>query len=257
MEFEYIVDFFSSLNYVKRKYPMIVTYVNKYLNTLEDENAKFKEINHLRQFLIINPEIKNKVFTHSNFKTGKQSLTLIMDNFLIGTQEQIDLFWKKLIQLENILFPNGKPDPPAETSNSGVSGISGAMALLESSPVFSDVIDQVKTSVANMGDNTDINAIMEMPDFKQMVESIKSGLTSGKYKLKDLTTTVGTIINSVQDDLDDDTRETLKAVTDTMNAVERGETPNVARMINAVTNLKIKAPDLLKLEDQKDNILKL
>lgn len=241
MEFEYIVDFFSSLNYVKRKYPMIVTYVNKYLNTLEDENAKFKEINHLRRFLIINPEIKNKIFTHSDFKTGKQSLTLIMDNFLVGTQEQIDLFWDKLIQLENIIFPDGKPDPPSEKLETpGVSGISGAMALLESSPVFSDVIEQVKASVANMGDNTDINSIMDTPDFKQMVESIKSGLTSGKYKLKDLTTTVGTIINSVQDDLDDDTRETLKAVTDTMNAVERGETPNMARMLNAVTNLKIK-----------------
>lgn len=246
MEFEYIVDFFSSLNYVKRKYPMIVTYVNKYLITLEDENAKFKEINQMRRFLIVNPEIKNKIFTHSDFKTGKQSLTLIMDNFLVGTQEQIDLFWDKLIQLENILFPDGKPEPPSDkldtdtTASTGVSGISGAMALLESSPVFSDVIEQVKASVANMGDNTDINAIMEMPDFKQMVESIKSGLTSGKYKLKDLTTTVGTIINSVQDDLDEDTRETLKAVTDTMNAVERGETPNIARMLNAVTNLKIK-----------------
>jgi hypothetical protein len=244
MEFEYIVDFFSSLNYVKRKYPMIVTYVNKYLNTLEDENAKFKEINHLRRFLIINPEIKNKIFTNSDFKTGKQSLTLVMDNFLIGTQEQIDQFWDKLIQLENILFPDGKPEPfsseKKSSETSTFSGISGAMALLESSPVFSDVIDQVKASVANMGDNTDINAIMEMPDFKQMVESIKSGLTSGKYKLKDLTTTVGTIIDSVQDDLDDDTRETLKAVTDTMNAVERGETPNIARMLNAVTNLKIK-----------------
>ncbi len=242
MEFEYIVDFFSSLNYVKRKYPMIVTYV-KYLNTLEDENAKFKEINNLRRFLILNPEIKNKIFTQSDFKTGKQSLTLVMDNFLIGTEDQINSFWDKLIQLEKICFPDGKPNPSNPLSDKqpeGVSGISGAMALLESSPVFSDVIEQVKASVANMGDNTDISAIMEMPDFQQMVESIKSGLTSGKYKLKDLTTTVGTIINSVQDDLDDETRETLKAVTDTMTAVERGETPNIAKMLNAVTNLKIK-----------------
>lgn len=238
MEFKYIVDFFSSLNYVKRKYPMIISYVNKYLNMLEDENAKFKEINHFRQFLILNPEIKNKTFTYSNFKTGKQSLTLIMDNFLVGTQEQIDSFWEKLIQLEIILFPNGKPEPNFETSN--VSGISNAMALLESSPVFSDVIDQVKASVANMGDNIDINTIMEMPDFKQMVESIKSGIVSGKYKLKDLTTTVGTIINSVQDDVDNDTREILKTVTDVMNSMEMGEAPNLTTVLNAVTNLKIK-----------------
>lgn len=221
---------------------MIVTYVNKHLASL-DENAKLKEVAYLRDFMIRNPDIKDRLFTNPNFRTGKQSLTLAMDNFLIGSTEQIDTFWEKLIELENILFPNGRPKPEetsSEASSSPTSGISGAMALLETSPVFSDVIDQVKASVANMGDNVDINSIMEMPDFKQMVESIKSGLTSGKYKLKDLTTTVGTIINSVQDDLDEETRNTLKTVTDTMYAVERGEQPNMAKIINAVTNLKIR-----------------
>lgn len=245
MEFNCIVDFFSSLNYIKRKYPMIVTYVNKHLSSL-DENAKIKEVAHLRDFMIQNPEIKNCVFSNPDFKTGKQSLTLAMDNFLIGNEEQINTFWKKFIELENILFPNGKPDliptkdEPSNVANGAANGVSGAMALLETSPVFSDVIDQVKASVANMGDNVDINSIIEMPDFKQMVDSIKSGLTSGKYKLKDLTATVGTIINSVQDDLDEETRNTLKTVTDTMHAVERGEQPNMAKIINAVTNLKIK-----------------
>lgn len=219
---------------------MIVTYVNKHLASL-DENAKLKEVAYLRDFMIRNPDIKDRLFTNPNFRTGKQSLTLAMDNFLIGSTEQIDTFWEKLIELENILFPNGRPEETSsEASSSPTSGISGAMALLETSPVFSDVIDQVKASVANMGDNVDINSIMEMPDFKQMVESIKSGLTSGKYKLKDLTTTVGTIINSVQDDLDEETRNTLKTVTDTMYAVERGEQPNMAKIINAVTNLKIR-----------------
>jgi hypothetical protein len=240
MEFNYVVDFFSSLNYIKRKYPMIVTYVSKHLNTIDDD-AKIKEVEYFRRFLINNPDIKKKVFTNPDFKTGKQSLTLAMDNFLIGTNEQINSFWEKLIALENILFPEGKPEiDSSEQSHTGPTGISGAMALLETSPVFSDVIEQVKLSVANMGDNVDINSIMEMPDFKQMVESIKAGLTSGKYKLKDLTTTVGTIINSVQDELDEETRNTLKTVTDTMHAVERGEQPNMAEIINAVTNLKIK-----------------
>lgn len=242
MEFEYIVDFFSSLNYVKRKYPMIVTYVNKHLITLVDENSKFKEINNLRRFLILNPEIKNKIFTQSNFKTGKQSLTLVMDNFLIGTQDQINSFWDKLIELENILFPDGKPETlPSDKQSEEVSGISGAMALLESSPIFSDVIEQVKACVDNTGDNTDIESMMETPNFVQMVESIKSNLISGKYKLQDLTTTVKTIINSAQqDNLNDETREILKTVTDTMNMVERGERPNLAKMLNAVANLNIK-----------------
>lgn len=246
MEFEYVVDFFSSLNYVKRKYPMIVTYVNKYLNTLEDENAKFKELTHLRRFLIVNPEIKNKIFTHPDFKTGKQSLTLAMDNFLIGTEEQINFFWNKLIQLENILFPDGKPDPhfnKQEESPSGASGISKAMALLETSPVFSGIIEQVKTSVeasvSNMRDNIDINSIMEMPDFENIVEnmvkSIKFNINSGKYKLKDLKTTVSDVVNSLQEDnLDEETRETLKAITDTINNIERGETPSLFEMFQTI-----------------------
>lgn len=242
MEFNYIVDFFSSLNYIKRKYPMIVTYVSKHLKTL-DENAQLKEVEYFRRFIILNPDIKNKKFTNPDFKTGKQSLTLAMDNFLFGSEtQQINSFWEKLINLENILFPDGKPSLAANTPNpSGqATGIEGAMALLETSPVFSDVIEQVKASVANMGDSVDVNSIMEMPDFKQMVESIKYGLTSGKYKLKDLTSTVGTIIDSVQDSLDEETRNTLKTVTDTMHAVERGEQPDVAQLVKVVSNLKIK-----------------
>lgn len=245
MEFNYIVDFFSSLNYIKRKYPMIVTYVSKHLKTLDDENDQLKEVENVRRFLILNPEIKDRKFSNPDFKTGKQSLTLAMDNFLFGSEnqkEQINSFWEKLIDLENILFPNGKPntiDTP-KSSEQSPTGIEGAMALLETSPVFSDVIEQVKASVANMGDSVDVNSIMEMPDFKRMVESIKSGLTSGKYKLKDLTSTVGNIIDSVQDSLDEETRNTLKTVTDTMHAVERGEQPDVAQLVKVVSNLKIK-----------------
>lgn len=246
MEFNYIVEFFSSLNYIKRKYPMIVTYINKHLQTLSDEN-KCKEVEYFRRFMIMNPDIKNKIFSNPDFKTGKQSLTLAMDNFLIGTDEQIYSFWEKLINLENILFPDGKPIDIDESSNniessgsSGSGGIEGMLTLLETSPIFSDVIDQVKSSVANMGENTDITSIMETPDFKQMVESIKSGLTSGKYKLKDLTSTVKTIINSVQKDLDEDTKNTLETVTNVMDAVEHGEQPNTAELMNVVSNLKIK-----------------
>jgi hypothetical protein len=244
MEFNYIVDFFSSLNYLKRKYPMIVTYVSKYLKNL-DEDGQAKEVENVSNFLIQNPEIKNRKFTNPDFKTGKQSLVLAMDNFLFGTEEQVNLFWEKLIEVENILFPNGKPITDSsvaetqETENCSP-GVKSAMSLLETSPVFSDIIDQVKATAACMGNNVDINSIMEMPDFKKIIESIKFGLMSGKYKLKDLTTTVGNIINSVQDDLDEETRNNLKTVIDNIDAVERGEQPNISNLINVVSKIKNK-----------------
>ena len=227
MEFERYVTFFSSLIHAKRKYPMIMTYM-KYLSTIE-ENDKSYELNLFKHFLINNQQIKNRVFTNPNFKTGKQSLTLAMDNFSTNSE-----FWDSLIDFEDFIFKNDKP----QTDDiSDVSDISS----LENNRIFTDIVEQIK-SVSNLNDITDVGAIMNLPDFKVMVEKIKSGLTSGKYKLADLTSTMSTIINAVQDNVDPETRNTLKTVSDTIESVERGESPDVSKIINAVTNLKINGP---------------
>lgn len=233
MEFSQLQKFFESLNYMKRKYPMVVTY-NKYLKDLSDE-LQNKEVECFKAFLIQNQTLHECVFTCSSFKTGKKSgLVLDMTNFIQGTDEQVEKFWTDICELEKIMFPNGKPQN-IDTKNK----LQGAFETLESNPLFAGVIDQIKSSINNMGDVSDIESIMMSPDFKHIVDNIKGGLSSGKYKLKDLTSIIEEIVKVVQHDLDPETQETLQTVSSGIQAVERGEAPDMNKILNAVTKLKL------------------
>lgn len=239
MEFQAVVDFFKSLSFHKRKYPMILSY-NKYLQKLDviSEQAE-NEVILFRRFLTQNPELKNRIFTNPEYKTGKKNLILSIDNFISGSDEQTNSFWDDLLYLERNLFLGDKPSEDDFNKIHKPSSINKVMASLENNPMFSDVVDQIRSSVDNVSDISNVGAIMQMPDFKNMVENIRGGLSSGKYKLKDLTNTVNTVIASVQDDFDPNTQNTLKTVTDTMEAVERGEPPDVGKLMSAMQTLKL------------------
>jgi hypothetical protein len=111
------------------------------------------------------------------------------------------------------------------------------MAVLESNPIFSDVIDQVKSTVSSM-DISDIGSLMESKDFNKLVKNIKSGLNSGKYKMSDLTGTINAVIGSVQNELDPETRNTLSTAASMVSAAERGEQPDVTKLLGMIQNLK-------------------
>jgi len=235
MEFEGLKSFFAAQGYIKRKYPMIVTY-NKYLSKLTEE-LQLKEIECFKKFFIQNQNLHDRQLDLFLFKTGKQSVTLDMSNFLQTDNEHIEQFWKDLSDLELIMFPNGKPS--IEDSTTGPTGLQDALSSLETNPLFAGVIDQIRTSVNNMGDVTDLETIMSSPDFKHIVDNIKTGITNGKYKLKDLTNVVEEIVNVVQKDLDPETQETLQTVTENIRAVERGETPDMGKIMGAISKLKL------------------
>jgi hypothetical protein len=234
MEFDTLVEFFTFLKYAKRRYPMIVTYV-KYLNKIKNDEDKNIEIEHFKKFLIDNQCLTNKELTSLFFKTGKTSLTLAMDNFINIPIEESESFWDEILKVERVIFPNGKPTHME--SPTGSAGFTGAIAAFQNNPLMSDVIEQVK----NMGDLdiTDVNSLMEKPGFQQIVNNIKSNLQSGKYSIKDLTGTVSDVIKGVQHELDDETKNTLKVVTDTMDAVERNEPVDMNNLMNIVSNLKL------------------
>jgi hypothetical protein len=217
---------------MKRKYPMIVTY-NKYLSDLTEE-LQTKEVELFQKFLIQNQNLQSKTFDIPVFKTGKKSgLTLDMNNFIQG--EQTDTFWQELLNLDTAAFPSGKPtDLPIQED-----GAQGAFAALERNPLFSGVLEQIRSSVSNIGDSADIESIMSSPDFKHIVDNIRGGLASGKYKLKDLTAIVDEIVKTVQKDLDPETQETLQTVSNSIRAVERGEAPDINKIMGVVSKLKL------------------
>ena len=54
MEFDALTEFFSSLKYAKRRYPMIVTYTNRHLNKISSDTDKAEEVEHFKRFLVAN-----------------------------------------------------------------------------------------------------------------------------------------------------------------------------------------------------------
>jgi hypothetical protein len=236
MEFDTLIDFFTSLKCAKRRYPMIVTY-NKHLTKIaSDVDNKATEIECFKRFLVANQSLSEKIFDMSDFKTGKVSLTLDMNNFTSLPGPETDSFWQSIEKVERILFPGGKPKNMAPVT--GATGLTGAMSAFENNPIMLDVIEQVK-NMGDLDDISDVGALMAKPGFQQMVNNIKNNLQSGKYIIKDLTGTVASVISSVQHELDDDTKNTLKVVTDTMGAVERNEPIDINNLMNIVNGLKL------------------
>lgn len=234
MEFDTLVDFFSDLTHARRRYPMIRTY-NKYLSRIKTEEQSKKEVDYFKHFLIENQFIKDKKFTNPSFNTGKDCVTLRMDNF-INNQNSSDNeeFWDKLYKLEVIFFPNGKP----EKMDNPQSEMAGMMNAFDNNPIIADMIDQVK-NIGNLDDLTDINSLVSNPGFNKLVSDIKSNIQVGKYSINDLTGTVTSVIKSIENDLDDKTKDTLKLFTDTMGAIQRQEPVDLNALTQAVGNLKL------------------
>jgi len=225
-------DFFASLvSSYKRKYPLIVSY-NKYMEGLKNTILQDREVDMFRTFLLENQ--KKMEFTQPEFKTSKEHLSINMNIFTSAED-----FWKSLYDVETILFPQGKPILEEQTaSQPPLSSSEVALNILEKTPMFADVVQQVKSS--NMSNITDVSDFLAKPEFNIMVKNIKGGLNSGKYSLQDLTSTLGTIINTVQKDLDPKEKETLATVTETITAVERGESLDINKLLLEMMSLKLK-----------------
>ena len=237
MEFDALVEFFASLKYAKRRYPMIITYNTKHLNKISSDADKDREVENFKHFLIVNQFLSEKKLTSPEFKTGKMSLTLAMDNFSNFPGPEAETFWENILKVEQVMFPDGKPTQ-MEAPVHGAAGLTGAMTAFQNNPIMSDVIEQVK-NMGDLDDISDVNALMSKPGFQQMVNNIKKNLQNGKYSIKDLTGTVAEVIKGVQHELDDDTKNTLKVVTDTMGAVERNEPVDMNNFMNMVSGLKL------------------
>ena len=237
IEFDALAKFFADFKYAKRRYPMIITY-NKHLEKISSDADKDKEVDNFKRFLVANQSLAEKKLTSPDFKTGKPTLTLAMDNFsnFSGPDSpEAESFWKNILKIEKVMFPEGKPAQMETASGRFPS----AMAAFEHNPIMTDVIAQVK-NMGNLDDITDVSSFMSKPEFQQMVNNLKMNIQTGKYSIKDLTGTVTDVIKGVQNDLDEETKNTLKAVTDTMGAVERNEQVDMNNLMNMVSDLKVK-----------------
>lgn len=246
MDFEMLNDFFTQLSCIKKKYPLIVSYL-KHLSGLKNVKDQEHEVELFKDFLI-DSQTHPRVFPNDSttetvgentdriclefiqpdFKTGKSSLSLNMNVFI-----SIQDFWKKLYEIETFLFPQGKPVKEQKISSS-----KAAMDILENSPMLASLIQDVKDS-PNLQEIADVSTFIQKPEFRGVVRRLQQGIKDDKYKIYDLISTIGKIIEVVQIDADPATKETLSVVQESMEAAKRGEPINIDRILKEVTSLKL------------------
>lgn len=229
MEFEMCVDFFNTLVVVKKKYPLIVSYI-KYLTKLKKDQQQ-NEIDLFKHFMIENQ--KEAEFDHAEFITGKSSLSLNMNMFV-----DVPDFWTKYAELERIFFPQGKPTK--EETKSVETASNAALKMLETNPMFKDIVCQIRSQSEDLTNFSNFGDIINNPEIKNIIEKLKFSISSGQYKIQDLTSTLGTIVESVKGELDEDTCSTLNTVMETVATVERGETIDEEKCLKVLNLLQLK-----------------
>lgn len=227
MEFDTFFNFINSLLFAKRKYPTILSYI-KYLKKQNTIEEKTNEINKFKTFLIQNPNILESKLDNPFFKTGKADIVLVMTHFLTNTEEKTLQFWKDLIHLETIVFPDGKPNKLDEQNTTDL------MNSLTSNPILSPLIEQVKNmELQGIGG---IEDFISSEGFQTMASTIKNNLVNGTYKMADLKNIVSTVINTMEPG---ENKSILNDITNKLESAERNAPIDINQILLLLKNLKL------------------
>ena len=153
----------------------------------------------------------------------------------LSTEEFLEDFWNKLIEIDSFFFPSGKDKiimPINENENNN------PMSLFENNPLLKDIFSQIQNTASSMKPSDDLGTMFQNPAFESMVSKLRKGLDTGKYKLDDLTTTIGSIINLMKVDTDEETQSTLDVLLNTMNTIEKGDTPDMSKLMDIMNTLQ-------------------
>lgn len=246
--FKILLDLFAGIQPIKRKYPMVVAHYKHLQKISNNEHAQNVEIAKFKDWLEKNPNISERQLSDPFYHGSNQANVIYFLNVIImATPETVDWFWKRLEMLESLLFPNGriqKENEICSSSNCGdeepiSAGAAAAMSVLEANPIFSDMIDNVKSTVSDLNPN-DLGSIIESKEFNKLVKNIQTGLKTGKYKMSDLTGTINAVIGSVQNELDPEMKTVVNSAASMMAAAERGEQPDVGKLLNMMKQVNFK-----------------
>jgi hypothetical protein len=232
MKMDTIEKLFIGIQSIKKRYPMVVSALKHIEKIKQDTASSTHEEDNFRKWLLLNPRVLDRELSEYIYKSKN---TICFENVLkYGTTEVIAEFWNNLSACEFTLFPSGRPTPQTVSNDS----TSAALSALESNPLFSDVLSDVKSTVANVDPNN-IGSIVNTPEFGKLVKNIKKGLSSGKYQLSDLTSTLSSVVGSVQSELDPDTLSVVNSAVNMMVAAERGEQPDINKLLDLAKNIKM------------------
>lgn len=225
--FQSILKLAVDLQSIKSKYPMIVSYLKHLQKCSGDLKAEDKEVSAFKEWLLENPQLPT--LSNPFYKSSKP--TVCFSNvFALGSEAVVEQFKNNLKEIENLVFPTGRPTPAAANPEM-TPGVASAMAAIEGNPVFSGLLENIKDVVADSDVVNDPSSIMENKNFKVLLKNIQRGIESGKYKLSDISSTINTVVGSVQNELDDEMSSVMTEAVGMMSAVERGQQPDIGRIM--------------------------
>jgi len=228
--FEAILTLAIDIQPIKNKYPMVVTYL-KHLQNCSNLQSKNKEVRAFKSWLLENTSLP--VITSPYYKSSKPNICFL-NVYSIGNDATIKNFETNLMNIERLIFPDGRPvqEESATEANQMTPGAAAAMAAIESNPALSGLITSIKDVIANVDMSNDPSDIMENPKFKILLQNIQKGFANGNYKLEDITATIHSILGSVKDELDDNMASAMSEAVGMMTAAQRGQTPDINRIMD-------------------------
>lgn len=269
LKFSSLCDLMVIVSPLKRKYPMINTY-HRYLDKLKkggQEDAMNKECLHVERFIRINkssfsPDAPTpRTFQHAMMETNKPAIQLFWENVLsMGGADVVEKFWRQWDVIVGLFFPEGIPEKEDLLEEAGPDEETGAAAassqldlLMSRNPMLRDMYEQVKESASELssGDCPDLVDMIQTPAFNNIVDKVKSQLDQKKYKMNDITRTISDIMGTLDvQKLDDSSRETMSAITNTMSSMEKGQMPDMTQL----SRIWEKVSDTLHKKNGEDDL---
>jgi len=240
--YDHIVELFEIIQTIRKQYPMVVSQL-KHLQKRTDAIVS-KEITCFKSWLIKNQNIPDRILDHPLYITSKHPIYFeeVTKCTMVDT---VEAFWAKLIEINNIAFPDGKP---TEEQTQQVA-TDTALSMLEQNPLFSEIIDDIKSTVADSSESLDLSKIIESKSFGKVVKNLQQGLKSGKYKPSDLTSTVRDIVGVMSSELDSEAKDSVNTAVSIMDSAERGEQVDINKLVDIVTSFTGSEDGVMKAMD--------
>jgi hypothetical protein len=77
-----------------------------------------------------------------------------------------------------------------------------------------------------------------MPEFADMASDITGGLQSGRYKLSDMSSILGSL-GELKGSMNENTRELVMTAANMISGAERGQAPDLQKLMNLVMKVKL------------------
>lgn len=209
---------------------MVVSFYKHLQKCQGNPEAETKELVKFAAWIRENPELPKITQPYLNTK-----MTICFTNvYSLATPSVIENFESILVAIRDS-FSDELVAP--ETAETMTPGVASAMAEIQRNPVFSDLMDNIKATVADTDVQSDPSSILENEHFQSLLKNIQGGLKSGKFKISDLTSTIHSVIGSVKDELDPDTREVVTSAVQMMSEAEQGRQPNIGKIMDMLKSL--------------------